>query len=677
MADVIAQLADGTELHFPEGTDPSVIQATVKKQIGQVAAPQSPADKFRAASIKAAGGQQSDIDQYNKDNSFTGQMNTTLQNARPFSIPAAAEVAGTAASMTPGGLIPKAIVGGTAGAATYVGLDSLLQKLSGHEPDLGDSATQLGINEIGNQTVQAFMRGAKGVLPYAKQALGKLEPTFSQLTDSKLGKFVEDVFAPSQKAGAITNSAGLSRDELLAASKKLSGRATSTLEDPQYHSSVITTNHLSNALDSTFQEADKQATAAKLIAKSNPQTVITQPAQQIGPLQIPAQTKTVEGPIALSSTLEKANQIIEDSKGLVLGPTNEQKPLINEAYKLVGSTNAKFDPKSGKLISADPLGFEEAWNQKQAFDSQGGWNKSRNDITHTDNQFRGFSKSLNEDIDDSIANWQNDPNKLAAKAWANSKATVAQRNQIFFNPDTSRTLGDIIQSSDSTMPSVTDIIKDPNKLQRALNAGNIKFPSGTVNSSNIKGDLGAYNLMRTFEDAKAIDPKNPGKLSIDAKQLQTAWNDPKFTESKKLLYNSQQRADYDQLFKNIAFTQEKQNVVGSYLSKVWLARAGMTIAPSLLTGYLTGSVEHAAGVAGVELGAMGLAKIMTNPKAARFLVSAAAGQPLNASEQTVARTLVSAIQGVTISLKGQDGTDQKGSFDRDGHWTADDPSEGK
>ena len=31
---IIAKLADGTELHFPDGTDPSVIQGVVKKAMG-------------------------------------------------------------------------------------------------------------------------------------------------------------------------------------------------------------------------------------------------------------------------------------------------------------------------------------------------------------------------------------------------------------------------------------------------------------------------------------------------------------------------------------------------------------------------------------------------------------------------------------------------------------------
>src|ERR1017187_1656108 len=37
MPEIIAHAPDGAELHFPDGTDPSVIQGAVKKHLGQPA----------------------------------------------------------------------------------------------------------------------------------------------------------------------------------------------------------------------------------------------------------------------------------------------------------------------------------------------------------------------------------------------------------------------------------------------------------------------------------------------------------------------------------------------------------------------------------------------------------------------------------------------------------------
>src|SRR5690349_14777600 len=45
---VTAQLADGRTLEFPDGTDPMVVQSTVKKMLGQPAAP-APAPQLAAA----------------------------------------------------------------------------------------------------------------------------------------------------------------------------------------------------------------------------------------------------------------------------------------------------------------------------------------------------------------------------------------------------------------------------------------------------------------------------------------------------------------------------------------------------------------------------------------------------------------------------------------------------
>lgn len=666
MPEVIANLPDGTQLHFPEGTDPSVVQGVVKKRL-------SPPTSSFDPGTRGVPSPQREQDYASRGTPAPQTSISPIDVVRPFDAPASFAAGRTAAAMTPDPELAP-FVGAGVGIGSYLGLDSLLQRLSGKEPDLTDSAVNLGVNELGGRVIGRAMQGAKGLLPKSLQGISFLEPTFSQYLDkleptslsgkiakefTPAAKLTEDIFAPGQKAEAIKNSGKLSDVALTDTGIKLSGRSPNVLANPQAHAATIQTNNLQNALDSTFVEADKQASLAKVVAGANPQPL--------------PDGRIVNGPINLKSTLEQANKILTDAKGLELGPTEEQKPLVNQASKLIQGTQAKFDPQTGQLISANPLGFTEAWNQKQALDDYGGWNKSKNDVTHTDNQFRGLTRNMNQDIEDSIPNWQNDPNKVATQAWKNAKATVEQRNTLFFPEGSSNKLGDIVQETDSPLPAISKIVKDPVVLQRALNTGNIKFPSGTIQSNNMRGDLGAFALKDLFEGSKTIDPKNPqGGLTINPQTLQSKWNDPSFLESKKLLFNSQQRSDMDQLFKNIAYTQTKQNSFGSYLSKAYLVRAGLALAPALFTGYLTGSAEHAAGVAGIELGAMGLAKLMTNPKTARFLVSAAAGQPLNASDQTVARTIVSGLQGVTVLLRGNDGTEQKGSFDKDGKFVTED-----
>lgn len=704
MAKYQVQTDGGTYIVETEDTssEQQLMDTTGKNSQGQIT---SKNPKLRAIANQMSPQQYQDI-----VNAQSGGA-PDIAKVRPFDIPASLAVGSKTAEMAPGGLVPKAVAGVGIGVGTYLGLDQLLQRLSGEDPSLSSSAINLGINELGSRVVGAIKKGlTPGNLSPSQEELMKLQPTYGQATQGRLSQFIEDVFDPVNKANSIKTSGKLAEEQVNNKAQKMSGKSVATLDNPNYHAQTIQIDKLDNSLKSTYNEADKQSGLAKIVAASNPETYTITPAQTLqvptpelqaiaqnyggstfekldpqrqqqsiaftqklgkqpfNQVTTPAVMGSVNGPVRFTSTLEKANEIVQDAKNLQLGPTEEQKPLVNQAYNLIQKSNAQFDP-TGKLVSANPVGFEEAWNQKQQFDTFGGWNKSKNDVTHTDTQFRGLTKLMNQDIDDSLSSWTNDPNKVATKAWKNAKATVEQRNLLFFPEGSNTKLGDIVQEADSPLPAIKAIVQDPVKLQRAINSGNIKFPSGNVESNNIRGDLGAFALKDIFDNSQTNDPKNPkGGATINPQTLQDKWSDPSFAESKKLLFNAPQRADLDQFFKNIAFTQQKQSVVGSYLSKVFAVRAGFALAPSLLTGYLSGSAEHAAGVAGVELGAMGFAKLMTNPKTARFLVAAAGGQPLSASDQTVARSIVSALQGVTVSLRGNDGTEQKGSFDKDGKW---------
>lgn len=716
MPEVHAQLPDGTILAFPDGTDPSIIDGAVKQHLGtQQIPPTNAAGKIQSTrpAVHNLPPPSPEV--------LSGQSTTKPVSPQdiasllkvPGSVSPAIDVGTTVASMTPGGPIPKAIAGIGAGTASYLGLHSLLARLAGEDESMGAAAKDLLINEVGGRVIGMGMKG----LTAAQQEMSKLSPTFSQyFKNNVIPKAIEDLFAPTTKAAAIKNSGAAASDLVSQEAQELSkspqlpqGRFKSTVDNPEFYATVIKDKNLKSAINSSFTESDKQANLSKLIAKTNPEIVTLSPAQtvnvptpelqglsqqlnrtsfeqaspgdqqkilqfaqsvRINPFitqNIPAVTKTVEGPVQLSNVLQKAYGIVKDSeKYPTLGVPDEQKPLAAMAQDLIKSTNAKFDP-TGKLVSANPAGFEEAWAKKQSMDDLGGWNKSKNDITNTDRQFRGLTSSLNDDIEASLAQWKNDPKQLALKAWQNSKATVAQRNALFYPQDSSTRLGDIIESSDSPMPALNQVLDDPNKLQTALNSGNIKFPSGTVAANNMKQDMAAYNLKRMWNSSVKLDDLDPTKLNVNTSALQNAWNDPATYEQRNLLYNSQTRSNYAQLFKNIAMTQQK--TMNSWVPKVAAVRGGLMLATGLLTGTITHSLETGAATIGVELGMSAIAKAMANPDTARILVAAAAGQPLNMSQQMAARKLMSVIQGATVTFVGKDGTKEQGSFDREGKFS--------
>jgi hypothetical protein len=229
-----------------------------------------------------------------------------------------------------------------------------------------------------------------------------------------------------------------------------------------------------------------------------------------------------------------------------------------------------------------------------------------------------------------------------------------------FYPEASKTkLGDFLESTDDPVTTLNDILGDAGKLQTALKTGNIKFPSGRVESNNMKGDLGAYYLKKLFDDSKVIDKTNPSAFTVDASQLVNNWKD---FENKNILFNQQQRSDYDQLFKAIYQTQQKPSQFSKYL-KIKLLRGGVLLSGSLMTGGLGATgIPILAG----DIGMTGLGKLMSKPSTARFLISAAQGQPLGVSDQLASRQIINGLKGVLMTAVGPEGQRTKGRFNADG-----------
>lgn len=710
------QMPDGAVIAFPGNLDDSTIFNEGQKYLGQKYGSTDPAviqqkmqqssklDQLKAILVKKGSFSKDEADRIfaanqdpNKTLSAVGdvaadRLGNVAEGAKPFSIPAAVEAGTTMASMVPGGPIPEAIAGIGTGAATYLGLHDALNRAKNYLKGTSEEdqpATDLAINELGTRAAGATYRGIKAASPGmlgglvgllqkipglnfdpssvmtdGQVDLTKLKPTLSaylQSGDSSIAKgvapiakTVEDLFSPGSKAAALKESGTAGLQETTNLASQVSGRNNPNIASLGGQVQA----DFSNALDSTFKAADQQAKMAKLVAQGNPQQTMT--------------GDIVNGPILPRGALEKANQILKSHEGDFLGPQQEEIPLINQAKKLIGSTDAKFDPQTGQLISADPVGFEDAWNQKQAWDDYGGWQKARGDVTHTDQQFRGMTAALNDDIDNSIAKWQNDPNNLAAKSWKQSKAIVQERNATFFTPGSSTKLGDVISDADSELPSLDAILSDPQKTQRALNSGNVKINGQQITSENTRRDLQGYKLIQMRDNAYKVDPQDNSKMVFDGQNLANQWADPRFQQTKNILFNKTQQQDYSDLFKNIAITQDPQSKFGTYMNKIQVAKAGFMLAPALLAGYTSG-MDRGGEVLGLEVGMNALGRLMSNHDTARAFTAAVAGKPLEMSEQQFARKIVAGLQGTTLTLVSQGGKREQGRFDRDGQWKSTSP----
>ena len=155
MPEIVAHAPDGTELHFPDGTDPSVIQSTVKKHLGQPSTTNpydnlvTPRQDIPKGPPQTPGGP-SYVEPIASDK--------TIDFMRNILPPAAGAAAATVATPYTGGLGTFA-----AGTAGYTGMDQLLKSMkSGTSSEsipasLMDSLTSAVINEAGGQIGRAHV----------------------------------------------------------------------------------------------------------------------------------------------------------------------------------------------------------------------------------------------------------------------------------------------------------------------------------------------------------------------------------------------------------------------------------------------------------------------------------------------------------------------------------------
>jgi hypothetical protein len=639
-----------------------------------------------------------------------GMPEAAASMARPITAMAPALEAGTSAfAATPGPPIAKAAAGTLAAGGTYLGVDNLLQRLQsylqgGPPPSFPEatesSAEQLAANEIGGKALGAGFRllksGPSSLVSPTLEQLKRLQPTVSQALSSpevgatpigrtlralslngRVPGVLEDLFTPGTKEANIQNSAAIGKQMVAEKASQLSGKALSTVTDPEMLSRTVQTD-LGNAWDAYLDKSNAQAQSARVVAEGAPQQIVSpqiQATYQGLGLPIPAGVgTTVKGPIPLTETLETANKYVKGIDQSTLPPTNDEAAGYRAAQQLLGATNAQFDPQTGKLLRSDPISFGEAWDRKQDFGNNTSFSQTDVNLTPTQRLNKALFHSMNNDIEAGIPAWDT-PGKDAMKGWKTAKATVEERNQVF-SPEgaTVPTLKNIIDNANSPLPQVEATLADSQALQRALTAGEINFkvgkgttgPTGELSlgkATATKKDLAAARLQSAWSSGESLDDQGNPVLNI--KSVQNSFSDPRMVNSNKLLFNSEGQSNINQLFKTIALTQAKPN--GSWLPKVTAVRAGLGIVPALI-GLSSRSVESGAAVASAELGFSALARATTNPTVARILINLAGGQPLGMSEQMAARQIAAVIQGTTITLVGQDGTRQKVTVGKDGQF---------
>lgn len=658
----------------------------------------------------------------------TSLKDKVIEGVRPVADAVAGGVSGLAA--TPTGPLGM----GAAGLGGAMLIDQALQAAEDRKPvsaltgstGMANTVETVGMNEIGGKIGDRIIGGLGNVLKELNVpgsvvgSISKLNPTFSQMYRNTFGegygsdisKWVEDIFASGSKARALENSGKASMFEGTALAGRLASKRPNVVSNPDWMAPSIRTNYENNFYQSVMA-SNKEAATAKLVGKANPELIplpaeppqnnpivkkvidnlgggdftqmtpqaqqsIISMAKQLGYTPVIPKPISIEGRINIFNNTRKAAQDFLDEKmklfpDIAKAPQEDQ-ALMQAAQSLIRISEPIVDPNTG-VATQMPVSFKDAWQFKQTTDRFGYKNSDDpNALSYTGSTFQKLSKAINQDIDESIPLWKNNPNGVATKAWQNAKTIVAQRNSLFAEDG----LAQLLKETNSTVPDVDAILNDPVKLQRAIDAGVLKMSSGQVASTNVRGNLQGYKIDQMLNNAWKGDSIDSTKGVIQPEILINDWTSFGRGESKKILFNNAQtRQDIDQLFKQIAISQQKQTFGGLGGRNMWVVRGGIMLAPALM-GDLTGLSEYGAGITGVMLTGNAIANIMTkgsymgvgSPSIPRAMIAAISGAPMNRSMQTISRGIVGALQGTgaVITINTRDGKKIDGTISKDGQF---------
>lgn len=214
---------------------------------------------------------------------------------------------------------------------------------------------------------------------------------------------------------------------------------------------------------------------------------------------------------------------------------------------------------------------------------------------------------------------------------------------------------DILRGGQNPFQKIDDVLQDPNRLGKVLNAGDLQ---GTTT----RNDLQAYQFMRMMHTASTRDAQG-NVVRIDPNRLSTMFNDPDMNTSLNALYGKDGMKDVRNFIQNLSYTQDKQQTY-PVAKQLRLVGSGFKIGTALLSGNLHMAASTATDIAGFYLPMYAMGKLLTSPTTSKIVTRLAGSQPLSASAQYVARVLTSVIQGMNIAVIDSKGNKQWGTVEK-------------
>lgn len=625
-----------------------------------------------------------------------------IEALRPF-LATGASIAGNAAGTA---LTKNPALGKAAGAATAAAVDygmqtlegkdreeSFLSEMSGAEPNSPlsklASTGQMGLeNMIGGAIINKGVQGAKGLFKeitkggVADPLLKEMGATYSMYQNRPVAEFIENVsnvfHGKKTEAMSRVNEAAFNMVDTI--TSRMTGRLPKDVESRGKLSALVN-KQVQDVFEKSKIESTREGTKAQLIADATPTRVITGYKQVQTGVNATGQPITgrvpifedVNGPVYIKTTLEDAYRIIKEAPKSLTSP-DQQKGVLHAAQQLLSQTGAKFD-KSGRLISSTPIAFKDAWQFTKDLDEMAFSGAKDGVVDPLSRVFKSMAGKIRDDVETSIPGWSNPANPKsqvaateALNSWRASKAIVKQRNEIF---DRATKIPKLLADEKSVVPEIDAIINDPVQLEKTLRLGNLKVPTSggsVVIANNIRKDMAGYEFQKIMQEAwRPEDPITATAGHFDKNAMISAFMDPKKQDSYKILFGAQTRASMEKFFD--AVSKVSQNGKSPYTSSL-IARAGYA-GITLGTGAVLTNLDDprsviAGGIIGGTVLLGGIGRAMSNPDIARLLTAAVKGDPLGMSEKAASKFILNALQGSTMALTLQDGTERQAVINADG-----------
>lgn len=542
----------------------------------------------------------------------------------------------------------------------------------GNLADLRDSI--LGKLGIGAQV-------GKGSVAYA--GISDLGGTYSQYPGAKgkpVAEFIENYLTKQAKQNALDTSASLTYDKA-----QNTARNIGTMPSVPFNLEN-TAESLVGKTQRDYQRAQivasKNAESVKAIAQANqiqistptPPTISTIVGSNGQPIVTPGQPKvtTINGPIDLSNTGQKILDL-EDTMAKSLYKPDPDSPLMQALSTLKNNLGYKVENGQAQFTSK-VVPFEDAWATKKALGADAFDTSNEALPDNVKRQLKQLYHSMDDDIEGSIATWQNG-GKDALANYQNSKNIT---NQVYDNFFTDSAIGGktgLLNLNTDAAPAVRPLYQDAGKLQRFLNTGELKLPDGTtVTASNKRSDMQSFVFGDLFNEAwKPLDANEVSQGVTNTGKLKAAWNDYANSPAGQKLYSVQQRQDIGDFINDASDV----NTTTGNRSKMFVLRgagAGAFLAAGLAGAMLGGGTLSSgmmadAGLIGGAISLHEVGKLLTNPETARLLIAMQKGGPLGMSTQMAARFIGNALKNQPFTIQLQDGKTLNAKFGPDGKIT--------